>query len=559
LIVIDEAHRSVYKKYGAIFEYFDSLLVGLTATPKDEIDKNTYRLFDLESGVPTDNYGLDDAVKDGFLVPARAVSVPLKFHREGVDYASLTDEEKEQWDDIDWDDGATPNRVESAALNSWLFNKDTVDKVLEHLMTRGQKVVGRGTRLCEDLFGPDQDKEFFYIFDYCENLDFFKGDPPVTEGSLGVSLKEKLFRTRLELVATLDNPPAKAVKLGSMKIAETLQTGYTRGSGAVVGSLRDEVTELLRNEVAAMNVENFLVRPQRKIVEKYAKPESWTHLPKESLSELAKAVATLPTELEAEDQESKRFDLIILRLQLALLRKQAGFAKKTEQVKVIAALLEEKAAIPLVQQQLAFILEIQSDEWWQDVTVGMLETARKRLRALVKFIEKRQRRPIYTDFEDQMGDEVTVDLPLFASPVGFERFRAKARSFLKEHEDHIAIHKLRMNKALTQSDLDELERILAASGLGQPEDVEKAREECHGLGCSSGHSSVSTETRPRRRSRNSSRARAFAAIRLSSSIWSSINLLNTAPWNPRDFTNRRLQIFARRDRIVSLRHCSWMR
>ena len=146
MILIDEAHRSVYKKYGAIFDYFDSLLVGLTATPKEEIDKNTYRLFDLESGVPTDNYGLDDAVKDGFLVPARAVSVPLKFHREGIDYASLTNEEKEQWDDIDWDDGATPNRVESAALNSWLFNKDTVDKVLEHLMTRGQKVAG-GDRL----------------------------------------------------------------------------------------------------------------------------------------------------------------------------------------------------------------------------------------------------------------------------------------------------------------------------------------------------------------------------------------------------------------------------
>jgi type I restriction enzyme R subunit len=79
LVVIDEAHRSVYQKYGAIFEYFDSLLVGLTATPKDEIDRNTYGLFDLEDGIPTDTYGLDDAVRDKFLVPPKAVSVPLRF------------------------------------------------------------------------------------------------------------------------------------------------------------------------------------------------------------------------------------------------------------------------------------------------------------------------------------------------------------------------------------------------------------------------------------------------------------------------------------------------
>jgi superfamily II DNA or RNA helicase len=84
LIIIDEAHRSVYQKYGAIFRYFDALLVGLTATPKDEIDANTYKIFDLESGVPTDAYDLDEAVKDGFLVPPRAVSVPLKFQREGI-------------------------------------------------------------------------------------------------------------------------------------------------------------------------------------------------------------------------------------------------------------------------------------------------------------------------------------------------------------------------------------------------------------------------------------------------------------------------------------------
>jgi len=131
LVIIDEAHRSVFQKYRAIFDYFDSLLVGLTATPKDEVDRNTYGLFDLEDGVPTDAYSLEEAVRDGFLVPPRAVSVPLKFQREGIKYDELSEEDKDQWDALEWDDdGTVPDRVEAEAVNKWLFNKDTVDKVL---------------------------------------------------------------------------------------------------------------------------------------------------------------------------------------------------------------------------------------------------------------------------------------------------------------------------------------------------------------------------------------------------------------------------------------------
>ena len=276
LIIIDEAHRSVYQKYRAIFDYFDSLLVGLTATPKDEIDFNTYGLFDLETGVPTDAYSLDEAVADGHLVPPVAISVPLKFQREGIKYDDLSEDEKEAWDALEWnEDGTTPDEINAEAVNKWLFNADTVDKVLETLMTKGQKVaggdrlgktiifaknndhadfiaerfdanyphlkghfarvvtykteyaqsliddfsakdkmphiaisvdmldtgidvpevvnlvffkivrsktkfwqmLGRGTRLCKDLFGPGEDKRNFFIFDFCQNLEFFSQNP----------------------------------------------------------------------------------------------------------------------------------------------------------------------------------------------------------------------------------------------------------------------------------------------------------------------------------------------------------------------------------------------
>lgn len=229
-----------------------------------------------------------------------------------------------------------------------------------------------------------------------------------------------------------------------------------------------------------MNLGNFIVRPQRRLVEKYAAADAWTKLPGEALTELANGVAGLPSELPTDDEEAKRFDLLMLNLQLAQLRSEPGFPRLRDQVKSIAGLLEEKASIPMVQQQLVLIQEMQSDEWWEHVTVPMLDSARKRL--LIKLIEKRQRQPIYTDFADEIGSERVFELPGFAAPDEFERFRAKARHFLKAHEDHLAIHKLRMNEALTPTDLAELEKMLLQSGIGSAEDVEKAKTESHGLG-----------------------------------------------------------------------------
>jgi type I restriction enzyme R subunit len=143
LVIIDEAHRSVYQKYRAIFDYFDALLVGLTATPKDEVDRNTYSLFELETGVPTDVYSLEDAVNVRFLVPSKSVSVPLKFQREGILYDQLSEEDREQWDALEWsEDGEVPDWVEAEAVNKWLLTRTRWTRCWSCLMTRGQKVAG---------------------------------------------------------------------------------------------------------------------------------------------------------------------------------------------------------------------------------------------------------------------------------------------------------------------------------------------------------------------------------------------------------------------------------
>jgi len=141
LIIVDEAHRSIYNKYKDIFTYFDALLVGLTATPKDEIDKNTYDIFDLESGVPTYGYELAQAVEDGFLVDFVSIETELKFMSEGITYDDLSEDEKEEYEKTFVDEeGNLPDSIDSSALNEWLFNHDTIQKTLHTLMEHGQRV-----------------------------------------------------------------------------------------------------------------------------------------------------------------------------------------------------------------------------------------------------------------------------------------------------------------------------------------------------------------------------------------------------------------------------------
>ena len=316
----------------------------------------------------------------------------------------------------------------------------------------------------------------FYIFDYCQNLDYFSQDIPATEGSVAEPLGKRLFNARLELIATLDHQGGEAE---SGKLEEP---AYTYGDPETNDAVRRSLADLLQREVAAMNLDNFVVRPRRRLVEKYAKPESWVSLPAEALTELSHEVAGLPSGLDPENEEAKRFDLLALSLQLSLLRHEPGFARLCDRVKQIAGLLEEKSAIPMVQKQVALIQDVQTDEWWQDVTVPMLEVMRRRLRDLVKFIDKRQRKPIYTDFEDLMGGETAVDLPGLAPGTDHAKFLAKARAFLCEHMDHITIGKLRLNKPLTATDLVELERMLIASGLGGAGELQRAAEESQGLG-----------------------------------------------------------------------------
>lgn len=170
LIIIDESHRSIFKKYRAIFEYFDAFMVGLTATPKTDVDRNTYDFFEMAHGIPTYAYDYETAVyQDHVLVPYYNYEVKTKFLDEGITYDDLSDEDKERYEDDFVEDGMMPDFIPSAQLNKFVFNELTVDTVLQDLMERGIKVAG-GDRIGKTIIFAQNKRHAEFILERFNKL-----------------------------------------------------------------------------------------------------------------------------------------------------------------------------------------------------------------------------------------------------------------------------------------------------------------------------------------------------------------------------------------------------
>ena len=550
LIIVDEAHRSVYNKYQAIFTYFDALLIGLTATPKSNIDHNTYELFEVPEGNPTFAYELDQAIRDEVLVPPRALGVPLKFPRQGIRYNELSAAEQAKYEESFRDEatGFMPDEVDKKALYEWLFNINTVDKVLTYLMERGLKVeggdklgktiifaknhahavliqerfevlypeyrgkflriidyqdrkaastladfsavekmpqiavsvdmldtgidipqllnlvffkrvyssakywqmIGRGTRQCADLLGPGEDKQQFYVLDFCENFEFFDEQPDGVPPTVTESLAQRTFKTKLAV--------AELLRGSDYQQAELLQ-------------LRQQYLDELHGQIAALNDENVSVRLQRRYVDIFSERERWDDLSQTDAATVNRELAHLPISTD-NDEMAKRFDALLHRLQWARLTRNAEASSLTNRVVAIAHALSRKVNIPAVKKHEERIARATTDTFWNGATASQLETLREELRALVKLLTKEKRNVVYTNIQDQIVGEAKEHY-IIQTGTRMASYRLRVERYLRENANVLAIQRVRRGEALTQAELEALEDLMFDEGaLGTREEFE---------------------------------------------------------------------------------------
>ena len=530
LVICDEAHRSIYNKYKDIFHYFDAPLIGLTATPKSEIDKNTYEVFELEDGVPTYGYDLAQAVKDEYLVDYISIESKLKFIDQGIVYDELSEEEKEEYERTFVDEeGKIPEVISSSELNTWIFNEDTIRQALNILMTEGIKIeygqklgktiifaknhnhaekilevfnkeypylpdyarvidnrmtyaqsaidefadpkkmpqiaisvdmldtgidvpeilnlvffkkvmskakfwqmIGRGTRLCpEQLDGEDKQK--FYIFDFCGNFEFFRLNKGRASAKM-IALQSAVFNLKFEITYQLQSAEYQTDRLIAYR-------------NALVREMSERVQKLPRD--------NFAVRQHLKYVEMYSDETNYQALTYGDTVTVKEEVSPL-IQPEEDEANAVRFDALMYRIELAYLMgkkdiKARGDLRK--KVKGVAGV----ANIPEIQAQTDLIQQILTTDYVEEAGVDEFEEIREKLRNLMKYIPGQKRR-YDTNFEDDVLSIEWKEAELENDEL--KNYKAKAEFYIRQHQDNIAIAKLKTNQPLTSTDIESLEEIL---------------------------------------------------------------------------------------------------
>ncbi len=542
LIICDEAHRSIYNKYQDIFNYFDAPLIGLTATPKDEIDKNTYNVFELDNGVPTYGYDLAQAVKDGYLVDYVSVESKLKFIEQGIVYDELSEEDKEEYErTFTEEDGNLPDSISSSALNTWIFNEDTIKQVLHILMEHaikidyGQKLgktilfaknhkhaekifeifekeyphlkgyakvidnrttyvqsaidefsdpqkmpqiaisvdmldtgidvpevvnlvffkkvmskakfwqmIGRGTRLCPGLI-DGEDKKKFYIFDFCGNFEFFRMNQGKATANM-IALQGAIFNLKFEI----------SYKLQDVEYQTDRLIAYRK---ALVEQMSEKVRELKKD--------NFAVRQHLKYVELYSDKTNYQGITYEDTLIVREEVAPLIIP-DADEASAVRFDALMYGIELAYLigkkytRARGDLMKK---VKGIAGV----ANIPEIQAQADYIQKILHTSYVEDAGINEFEEIRERLRDLMKYVSK-DVVPYNTNFQDELLSINWKESELENDDL--KKYKEKAEYYIRQHQDTLAIAKLKTNQPLTTTDIASLEKILWKE-VGTKQDYEQ--------------------------------------------------------------------------------------
>ena len=531
LVVVDEAHRSIYNKFKEIFEYFDGFLVGLTATPKDEIDKNTYSVFNLNTGEPTYGYELAQAVKDRYLVDYKSVEVTTKLLERGVIYVDLTPDEREAYENLFAEDEVIPEKIESSHINEWLFNRDTIVRVLDTVMRLGQKIdngsrmgktiifarkhlhaekilevfneqypsrvgecqvidnystyaedainkfknpdskvrivisvdmldtgidipdvlnlvffkpvyskskfwqmIGRGTRLCPGLI-DGKNKEFFYIFDFCSNFEFFSINPK------GLSVKD------------VDSIQGRIFTVKALVACRLQELRYQTEPFM---SFRKELVKDLKAKIDELPKDNFAVLAHLEAVAHYSRIEVLNSLTTDDVLMMEQELSALILPYE-DDINAIRMDALMLMIEQGYI----ADSPKTllfKRVRGWVGALSKQMVIPAVAAQTDTISSVLHAGYLENADLETYEKIRIDLRDIMKYVEKDNRMSRDSNFLDEVlsieiNDSVLTD-------DGLASYHEKAEHYIRTHKDEPVIKKLRTNVPLNDEDLAELQKIL---------------------------------------------------------------------------------------------------
>ena len=462
LIIADESHRSIYNRYRDIFDYFDALQLGLTATPVKFISRNTFDMFGCESTDPTFEFGLDAAINNEppYLVPFRVKDMTTEFLRDGIHYKDLTDEQKQQLEADLGEEEAKKAKIAGKDIGRKIFSESTDRQILENLMNNGIKddtgslvgktiifaqrqdhaehleklfcqmypqygtkvckvihnkishvdsvikdfkkpdndfriaisvdmmdtgidvpqvvnlvfakpikswvkfwqMIGRGTRLCENLFGPGKHKQEFLIFDHYGNFAFFEEEYKEPEDVGGKSLLQTTFETRLELAKS-------AIKLNHAAAFDT-------------------AIERLRQDINDLNDDSIAVKRELRLVHQLQQTDALQQMQAPTILALEQKIAPLMSSRVLKDKHATVFDKLIAETQNCLIQKSSCFADcKTQILEAVSRLA---IALKVVRAKDTVIAQVQSAEFWQSLTVKDLEDIRLELRGIMKYVKTTQ-------------------------------------------------------------------------------------------------------------------------------------------------------------------------
>ncbi|MDI9849547.1 DEAD/DEAH box helicase family protein [Rhodoblastus sp. 17X3] len=546
LIIADESHRSVYNVYGDMFQYFDSLQIGLTATPVNFVTRSTFGLFGCDGQLPTANYDLEQAVADGYLTPFEVFEHTTQFLRDGIRLEILTQQQIQELED----QGEDPTQYDFTAeeIDKAVFNKDTNRAIIRNLMENGLmdstgqlpgksiifarnhqhavllrqlfdemypqyggrfcqvidnydpraeqliddfkgaganndltiaisvdmldtgidipeilnlvfakpvrspvkfwQMIGRGTRLCENLFGPGKHKTIFRIFDHWGNFERFETGYRPAEPTQSKSLMQLVFEERLNLAET------------------ALTQSEIPAFDLAVG--------LIGKDLEALPEDSVSVREKWREKRAVSAPATLQAFAPATVQMLRQIIAPLMQWRNIRGySDAYSLDLLIARIQVAVLRNSAAVGDlKIELLDRISGL---QMHLNPVREKADVIKRVKSDDFWSGVTVADLEVVRQPLREIMHHRDRSAATPLpakVIDVTEELAGVQTARRTTSLKTVDMKAYQQIVEAELKRHfETNPTLKKIRVGEAVSEADINALVSLVLVQSPNANRDV----------------------------------------------------------------------------------------